>query len=219
MGCSISCGAVAPGAICHASIVHSRRSTTTSGRGVRRASGNTCIVGCVNWCATGPDECRRRVPPSSTASHLRPSRADRVAWMGRRRSGAASAVSWWIRWGCCSRWSSFRPIYMTAWGPSCCWTRLARRSPRLARIWADQGYAGALRQWVADRLGIELESSIPGGAGSSAICPISWTTGAFNQAFTSCRYRWVVERTQPHYLQDALDVQERTAQHGADRAA
>lgn len=33
--------------------------------------------------------------------------------------------------------------------------------PRLQHIWADQGYAGTLRQWTAERLGIELEVVYP----------------------------------------------------------
>lgn len=58
--------------------------------------------------------------------------------------------------------------------------------PRLHHIWADQGYAGALRQWTREHLGIELEVVSPGGASSSGTARISWTTWASNRAFTSC---------------------------------
>ena len=33
--------------------------------------------------------------------------------------------------------------------------------PRLERIWADQGYAGALPTWTREQMGIELEVVYP----------------------------------------------------------
>ena len=62
---------------------------------------------------------------------------------------------------CSSRSSSIPPTCMTGWGGKRVLETLGGAFPRLAQIWADQGDAGALRQWVADHLGIELEVVSP----------------------------------------------------------
>jgi putative transposase len=65
---------------------------------------------------------------------------------------------------------------------------LDRAFPRLRHLWADQGYAGALRDWTRQQTGIELEVVYPsGGARSSATCPSCWSRWASARASTSSR--------------------------------
>jgi len=57
---------------------------------------------------------------------------------------------------------------------------LAGWMPRMRKVWADQGYAGALEAWVADYTGWELEIvHRPPGMRGFAVLP----------------RRWIVERT------------------------
>jgi putative transposase len=67
--------------------------------------------------------------------------------------------------------------------------------PRLMHIWADQGYAGALRQWVADRLGIELEVVYPWWRQLQRYMPDLLDEMGFQPGFHVLPRRWVVERT------------------------
>ena len=58
--------------------------------------------------------------------------------------------------------------------------KLAGRFPRLRLVWADGGYAGALRGWAAATLGLVVEIvAKPAGATSFTVLP----------------KRWIVERT------------------------
>jgi putative transposase len=82
---------------------------------------------------------------------------------------------------------------------------LAPLMPRLQKIWADAAYRGKeLAAWCQQQGSWELEivEREPGARG-----------------FQVQPRRWVVEGTQPHYPQDALDVQERAAHYWAHRAA
>ena len=67
--------------------------------------------------------------------------------------------------------------------------------PRLRHIWADQGYAGALRQWAAERLGIELEVVYPWWRQLQRYLPDLLDDIGFEPGFHVLPRRWVVERT------------------------
>src|SRR5262249_30866157 len=82
---------------------------------------------------------------------------------------------------------------------------LAIRVLRLQKIWADAAYRGKeVADWCQLHSGCALEivEREPGTRG-----------------FQVQPRRWVIEGTQPHYLQDTLDVQERGAHYWAHRAA
>jgi putative transposase len=67
--------------------------------------------------------------------------------------------------------------------------------PRLQHIWADQGYAGALRQWTADHLGIDLEVVYPWWRQLQRYMPDLLAEMGFQPGFHVLPRRWVVERT------------------------
>lgn len=67
--------------------------------------------------------------------------------------------------------------------------------PRLRHIWADQGYAGALRQWTRDHLGIELEVVYPWWRNLQRYFPDLLDELGFQPGFHVLPRRWVVERT------------------------
>ncbi len=85
--------------------------------------------------------------------------------------------------------------------------------PRLQRIWADYAYLGPLHTWVWETFGWRLDVvARPGARGQ-------WLRADQEPPLRSPGFqllprRWVVEGTQPQYLQSALDVQ--TA-HSHDR--
>jgi transposase len=64
--------------------------------------------------------------------------------------------------------------------------------PRLVKRWADSAYAGTLEDWLREQFGwtLELVRRPPD-----------------QQGFPVQAHRWIVESTQPHYPQCALDVQ------------
>ena len=66
---------------------------------------------------------------------------------------------------------------------------------RLQHIWADQGYAGALRQWAAERLGIGLEVVYPWWRQLQRYMPDLLEEMGFQPGFHVLPRRWVVERT------------------------
>lgn len=67
--------------------------------------------------------------------------------------------------------------------------------PRLQRIWADQGYAGALRQWTWEHLGVELEVIYPWWRNLQRYFPDVLDEMGFEPGFHVLPRRWVVERT------------------------
>jgi putative transposase len=67
--------------------------------------------------------------------------------------------------------------------------------PRLAHIWADQGSAGALRQWVADRLGIALEVVYPWWRQLRRYFPELLDALGFQSGFHVLPRRWGMEKT------------------------
>ena len=67
--------------------------------------------------------------------------------------------------------------------------------PRLQHIWADQGYAGALRQWTAEHLGIDLEVVYPWWRQLQRYMPNLLDEMGFQPGFHILPRRWVVERT------------------------
>lgn len=67
--------------------------------------------------------------------------------------------------------------------------------PRLQHIWADQGYAGALRQWTRDHLGIELEVVYPWWRQLKRYLPDLLEDMGYQSGFHVLPRRWVVERT------------------------
>jgi putative transposase len=100
--------------------------------------------------------------------------------------------------------------------------------PRLQHVWLDAGYTGQGKgkDWIERALGWSAEivkhrprykkvwvfEDLPDDQ-------IDWSKYLPPPGFEVVPRRWVVEGTQPHYQQDALDVQERTAHHWARRAA
>jgi len=67
--------------------------------------------------------------------------------------------------------------------------------PRLQHIWADQGYAGALRQWTREHLDIELEVVYPWWRNLKRYFPDLLDDMGFQPGFHVLPRRWVVERT------------------------
>jgi putative transposase len=67
--------------------------------------------------------------------------------------------------------------------------------PKLQRIWADQGYAGALRTWTREQTGIELEVVYPWWRQLQRYMPQTLEAIGFARGFHVLPRRWVVERT------------------------
>lgn len=67
--------------------------------------------------------------------------------------------------------------------------------PRLQRIWADQGYTGALRRWAAERFGLVLEVVHPYWRQLKRYTPELLPAVGFAPGFHVLPRRWVVERT------------------------
>jgi transposase len=95
--------------------------------------------------------------------------------------------------------------------------------PRIRQLWADQGYTGKVKTWITETLGWEVTIVQHRARSRGKWVPHSptgdfsdWTTVWFTyERLPKARKefrgvlprRWVVEGTQPHYLQYALDVQ------------
>lgn len=73
--------------------------------------------------------------------------------------------------------------------------RLQLDFPRLERIWADQGYAGALRAWTREQTGIELEIVYPWWRHIKRYFPEMLESLGVEKGFQVLPRRWVVERT------------------------
>jgi putative transposase len=67
--------------------------------------------------------------------------------------------------------------------------------PRLTHLWADQGYAGVLRDWTREQTGIELEVVYPWWRQLKRYLPDLLTDRGFQPGFHVLPRRWVVERT------------------------
>jgi len=67
--------------------------------------------------------------------------------------------------------------------------------PHLERIWADQGYAGALREWTRQQTGIELEVVYPWWRQIKRYFPDMLEPLGVAKGFHVLPRRWVVERT------------------------
>jgi putative transposase len=72
---------------------------------------------------------------------------------------------------------------------------LGAEYPRLRRIWADQGYAGALRQWTREHLGVTLAVIYPWWRNLQRYFPDLLDEMGFQPGFHVLPRRWVVERT------------------------
>jgi putative transposase len=72
---------------------------------------------------------------------------------------------------------------------------LDRASPRLRHLWADQGYAGALRDWTRQQTGIELEVVYPWWRQIKRYMPELLEPLGVGEGFHVLPRRWVVERT------------------------
>ena len=70
---------------------------------------------------------------------------------------------------------------------------IRQQLPRLAHIWADQGYAGEFKHWVAKQRGLELEVVYPWWRQIKRYFPEEYAK--LDQGFKVIRRRWVVERT------------------------
>src|SRR5260221_8264050 len=100
--------------------------------------------------------------------------------------------------------------------------------PRLQHIWLDAGYngRGKGKDWIESALGwrAEIVKHRPRYKkvwilGDLPDDQIDWSQYLSPPGFRVLPRRWVVERTQSHHLQPALDVQVCTAHHRAHRAA
>jgi putative transposase len=67
--------------------------------------------------------------------------------------------------------------------------------PRLRHLWADQGYAGALREWGREQTGIELEVVYPWWRQIKRYLPDLLEPLGVGKGFHVLPRRWVVERT------------------------
>lgn len=67
--------------------------------------------------------------------------------------------------------------------------------PRLHLVWADQGYAGALRQWTREHTGMTLEVVYPWWRNLQRYFPDLLDEMGFQPGFRVLPRRWVVERT------------------------
>ncbi len=67
--------------------------------------------------------------------------------------------------------------------------------PRLQLIWADQGYAGALRQWTTEHVGITLQVVYPWWRQLKRYMPDVLDQLGYQPGFNVIPRRWVVERT------------------------
>ena len=72
---------------------------------------------------------------------------------------------------------------------------LDRTFPRLRHLWADQGYAGALRTWTREQTGIELEVVYPWWRQIKRYFPDLLEPLGVGKGFHVLPRRWVVERT------------------------
>lgn len=84
---------------------------------------------------------------------------------------------------------------MTRLGAKLALGALGTDLPRLRHIWADQGYAGALRQWTHQHLGIELEVAYPWWRNLKRYFPDLLHEMGFQPRFDVLPQRRVVERT------------------------
>jgi putative transposase len=100
--------------------------------------------------------------------------------------------------------------------------------PRLRQVWLDAGYngKGKGRDWIEQTLGWRAEIVAHRPYYTKVWMPIemppeqrAWFHNRPPRTFRVLPRRWVVEGTQPHYLQDALDVQECATHYWAHRAA
>jgi len=67
--------------------------------------------------------------------------------------------------------------------------------PRVEHIWVDQGYAGALRAWTREQIGIELEIVYPWWRHIKRYFPEMLESLGVEKGFQVLPRRWVVERT------------------------
>jgi putative transposase len=72
---------------------------------------------------------------------------------------------------------------------------LDRAFPRLRHLWADQGYAGVLRDWTRQQTGIELEVVYPWWRQIKRYMPDLLEPLGVGKGFHVLPRRWVVERT------------------------
>ena len=72
---------------------------------------------------------------------------------------------------------------------------LEGRFPWLQLIWADQGYAGVLRQWTKEHIGVTLEVVYPWWRQLKRYFPDFLDDFGYQPSFNVIPRRWVVERT------------------------
>lgn len=72
---------------------------------------------------------------------------------------------------------------------------LGSNLPRLQHIWADHGYASALRQWTREHVSMELEVVYPWWRNLKRYFPDLLDEMGFQPGFHVLPRRWVVERT------------------------
>lgn len=141
-------------------MAHGLRSIIASAFGATRADGSRSTRGCVNWPVSVQDMIRRRALRSLTASPSRPSRAGRAGTTEARKVSGRKRHLLVDTLGLLKVVAHPTNLHDRL-GAKLVPDSLSNDFPRLRHIWADQGYAPALRQWTAERLGIELEVVYP----------------------------------------------------------
>lgn len=146
--CCISCGVGVPGAPCPATMDYGPRSITISVAGVTTACGSPCTASCGNWRGSVREETPRHVRPSLTANrsnrikggHGASTREDGGKKVnGRKRHILGDTLGLLLK-------VVVHPADLhDRLGAKLVVRALGTDWPRLQHIWADQGYAGALR--------------------------------------------------------------------------
>jgi putative transposase len=115
---------------------------------------------------------------------------------GGKKSMAASVTCSWTRWACCSKSWCIKPICRIVKASTCCWSRSKASSPRLEKVWVDQGYSGKGKTWIESHMDwtVEVgERSPRRGWIMTEDQQLVWVT--LPKSFEHLPRRWVVERT------------------------
>src|SRR5262249_10417366 len=106
-----------------------------------------------------------------------------------------SGICWSTPWGCCSAVVVHPASLHDRLGAKLVWGALGSGFPRLQRIWADQGSAGAVRQWAKEHTGLTLEVVSPWWRQLQRYLPDLLADLGDDPGFNLIPRRWVVERT------------------------
>ena len=195
MGCFIWSALAAPGATCRASTGPGPRCITIFGNFVAMERGNGCIHTCGSWPASGQDE----IPPP--AQRLSDSQSIRTHQGGPRGFDGGKKIFGRKRHVLVDTLGLLLKVVVhpaslhDRQGAKLVLGALGTAFPRLQLIWADQGYAGALRQWTKEHIGVTLEVVYPWWRHLKRYFPDFLDDFGYQPGFNVIPRRWVVERT------------------------